>query len=271
MASPQPGLNLAGRVFFGSLCGTTFGLGCWQAQRLLEKRRLVDERTQQLQQAPILITSPLQIANTSHNKNSSFQRLLLRGNFHHQNEFLVGPRGPPPGALPDGPGGSAQGLSSAPQGYYVITPLEILLNNENNTDITAVDANEKESARTKKSSWFGFWKTTTTDYTGAKTISSSAASKEATRADENSKTNNFVLVNRGWVPRRMVIDDSRRRPRPASSQQPQQQVPSDPDTTSLLYQWERPTETVQVMAVSSPTERTCFSAMDWIDCRLCFG
>jgi hypothetical protein len=61
----------------------------------------------------------------------------LSGCFDHEREVLLGPRGPPPGALADsGPnsGRSGGGLGSSPQGYFVITPLltdsneEVLVN-----------------------------------------------------------------------------------------------------------------------------------------------
>jgi hypothetical protein len=54
----------------------------------------------------------------------NFCRLQLSGRFDHRREFLVGSRGPPPGALPDRPGSSAAGsMTAAPQGYYnVISP-----------------------------------------------------------------------------------------------------------------------------------------------------
>jgi surfeit locus 1 family protein len=63
---------------------------------------------------------------------SIIRRLRLVGEYRHDREFLVGPRGPPPGALADAPGSSAQGLSSSPQGYYVVTPLQLSLNNNSN-------------------------------------------------------------------------------------------------------------------------------------------
>ena len=49
----------------------------------------------------------------------------LKGKYLHDDEVLLGPRGPPPGALSkDGPnsGRGGGGIASSPQGYYVITP-----------------------------------------------------------------------------------------------------------------------------------------------------
>jgi len=56
-----------------------------------------------------------------------FSLFLLEGKFRHEDEVLVGPRGPPPDAIStSGPmsGRSGGGMSSSPQGFYVITPLE---------------------------------------------------------------------------------------------------------------------------------------------------
>jgi hypothetical protein len=48
----------------------------------------------------------------------NFQRRLVEGRFHHDQEMHLGPRGPPPGALATtGPnsGRSEGGMSSGPQ------------------------------------------------------------------------------------------------------------------------------------------------------------
>jgi cytochrome oxidase assembly protein ShyY1 len=133
MAVPasQVGLSTAGKAFFGGLCAGTFGLGCWQSKRLLEKQELVASRQTDLAMEPSnhLTAS----AFTSDDTQKSFRRVLLTGTFQHDRQVLVGPRGPPAGALPDGPGTSAAGMSQAPQGYFIITPLQL----DDNTDATS--------------------------------------------------------------------------------------------------------------------------------------
>jgi surfeit locus 1 family protein len=162
-------LSLGGKVFFGSLCAGTFGLGCWQTQRLFEKQKQIEIRQEELELEPASSKELFQATDTS------FRRYLLQGKYLYDKEVLVGPRGPPPGALPDQPGASAGGMSSAPQGYFVVTPLQI---------------------------------------TGSQT----------------------VLVNRGWVPRNMVVKDP--------------QLPNQ-----RLYQWDRPRQTdVQVTAIQGKPE-----------------
>jgi cytochrome oxidase assembly protein ShyY1 len=64
-----------------------------------------------------------------------FRRRLLQGTLRHDKEVLIGPRGAPPGVHMPAQGLSAmsgksssnqqQGLSSGPQGYHVLTPLEL--------------------------------------------------------------------------------------------------------------------------------------------------
>lgn len=121
MAAPSSkGLSLAGQAFFGSLCVGTFGLGVWQTQRYFQKVELVAQRTADLAQDPV---AP---ANCDDALRDSFRRFQLTGKFDYNREILVGPRGPPPGALPDKPGSSAAGMSSAPQGYHVVTPMYII-------------------------------------------------------------------------------------------------------------------------------------------------
>lgn len=109
MAAPI-GLNTSGKIFFGGLCAGTFYLGTWQTQRYFEKIRLMEKRILELKQDP----EPWQGDGTP----QGFRRRLLQGKYRHEDEMLVGPRGPPPGALTaSGPasGRSEGGMSSGPQ------------------------------------------------------------------------------------------------------------------------------------------------------------
>jgi surfeit locus 1 family protein len=118
-------LSASGKVFFGSLCAGTFGLGLWQVNRLEEKIRLVEERQFQLKMEP---STSLEI------NQFPYRRRLLQGTLRHDKEVLVGPRGAPPGvkiparglsAMSGKTGQSSSGMSSGPQGYLVLTPFEL--------------------------------------------------------------------------------------------------------------------------------------------------
>ena len=128
------GLSTSGKLFFGGLCVGTFGLGVWQMQRLLEKQGLVEERSSQLEQEPSQNLAPLLQADNGSKAN--FRRLLVKGVFRYEHELLVGPRGSPPGVSMPRQGlsakskannGASSGAAPGPQGYHVITPLELLI------------------------------------------------------------------------------------------------------------------------------------------------
>lgn len=114
-SASQPGLSLAGKFVFGSLCAGTFGLGVWQTQRYLEKVELVEARANALAQPPL----DVELATSPSDLEQSFRKVRVRGQYLHAAEFLVGPRGPPAGL----PGAVAQGMATTPQGYFVLTPL----------------------------------------------------------------------------------------------------------------------------------------------------
>ena len=99
---------MVGKAFFGSLCVGTFGLGAWQTKRYMEKVDLVEARERELIDAPVPLSE----------QHDGFRRVLVRGTFDHSKYVLVGPRGPPPGAMASsGPnsGRSSGGMSSSPQ------------------------------------------------------------------------------------------------------------------------------------------------------------
>jgi len=103
------GLSKSGIAFFGSLCVGTFGLGCWQTQRYFEKVDMVKKREEELAMEP---------KEFSGFSEDSYRRTIVRGSFRHENEVLVGPRGPPLGGLAkSGPmsGRSGGGMGVSPQ------------------------------------------------------------------------------------------------------------------------------------------------------------
>ncbi|GFH62153.1 hypothetical protein CTEN210_18629 [Chaetoceros tenuissimus] len=134
------GLSKGGTLFFSSLCASTFGLGCWQATRYFEKIEQVEQREKELAQEPVELEAGAtcskgeyasdkdQIQNDGADEVDRGHRpILVNGKFRHENEILVGPRGPPLGALSSvGPnsGRSGGGMASSPQGFYCLTPLE---------------------------------------------------------------------------------------------------------------------------------------------------
>jgi len=148
------GLSTSGTVFFSSLCVSTFGLGCWQAQRYFEKIEQVHQREKELAQDPVELEKDAKCslvesmaigdnrngdgaangaANGTANANTNVEiarghrPVSLTGKFRHEDEILVGPRGPPLGALGQtGPnsGRSQGGMASSPQGFYCLTPFE---------------------------------------------------------------------------------------------------------------------------------------------------
>ena len=125
-------VGTSGKIFFGGLCVGTFGLGCWQLERLFEKWDAIEDRNQQLKLDPIRYGSSTNISNNS--DAIPYRQRLLRGRFRHDKEVLIGPRGAPPGVQLPVSGLSAKnsssktttsGMQPGPQGFYVLTPMEI--------------------------------------------------------------------------------------------------------------------------------------------------
>ena len=116
------GIGTAGKVFFGSLCAGTFGLGCWQTQRYFEKVVAVAQREKDLALPP----EPL-----DDTQPQGLRRRFVEGKYLHDLEVLVGPRGPPPGALASsGPsaGRSGGGMAASPQvSFKRVTSVSVLV------------------------------------------------------------------------------------------------------------------------------------------------
>jgi len=242
-------LSASGAAFFGSLCAGTFVLGCWQARRLLEKVRLVERRDGDLRLPPAPIGSSkaaaegLVLADDDGSEGGSsdskggtvaapggYRRIVLEGRFLHEGEMLVGPRGPPPGALPDRPGSSASGMSSAPQGYYVVAPFAVRCRDG--------DENEERG----RSRWW-------------------LRPRQKPEEPQVSDAATVVLVNRGWVPRQMAVVDDRRHRRGGRGTQggggggdsgggPRSR--NNADAVVAINNWTRPEGLVEIVAI--PTE-----------------
>lgn len=116
------GISTGGKVFFGSLCASTFGLGCWQLQRLYEKIEKIEDRQEQLQMSPTADWK---------SQEHPYRRRLIKGSFRHEKELLIGPRGAPSGvSLPrkglsakQAGSGQSSGMAPGPQGYFVLAPM----------------------------------------------------------------------------------------------------------------------------------------------------
>jgi len=148
-------IGTSGVVFFGGLCVGTFGLGCWQLERLLEKWDAIEDREEQLKLKPIRYGSSWSSSrnsdmlmsddklqaiktNSHEQQHQPYRQRLLKGRFHHDKEVLIGPRGAPPGVQMPVSGLSAKNskkttaassMQPGPQGFYILTPL--VMENDN--------------------------------------------------------------------------------------------------------------------------------------------
>eukprot|EP00984_Skeletonema_dohrnii_P024537 scaffold13671_cov72-Skeletonema_dohrnii-CCMP3373.AAC.4 len=182
-------------------------------------------------------------------KSKSYRRVTIQGKFDHTNSILVGPRGPPPGALattgPNSGMGGGGGMSSSMQGYWVVTPL--IVNDEiqtNNDDCKEVDSLSEDvsSNEGQKKGWLGRllpWRRRNNNTCSASDqklngleSSSSADSATGTSSSSNEKPTT-VWINRGWIPRHYI----------------------NQNTNQILQSWDEPNEHVTVLSMESQTEK----------------
>jgi len=253
-------LGASGKIFFGSLCAGTFGLGCWQLDRLLQKWDAIDERREQLGMPPVRYgvggvgvgagwnttntndttstaasttrnTTTIHTntnTNTTNNDNDNalapYRRRLLRGRLRHDKEVLIGPRGAPPGVqLP------VSGLSAA--------------KNKNNANKNNGNAN---AATTTVSGMQpgpqGFYVLTPMEVAGADAD-----------ADMGADADHVVWVNRGWVPKTMVPGANR----PHYKNDPVQRARLEEELRKPVG-WNRPEGVVELTAIVSKPEKPRF-------------
>ena len=121
--------NALGIAFFGSIVATAFGLGVWQTKRYFWKIDLIEETLERYNKdmgkggAPVpldvLLGSYAGLA--QHVTGMQGQKMVLKGNFDHSREVLLGPRAAPPGLVTT----AAQGMATNPMGYYLLTPFTL--------------------------------------------------------------------------------------------------------------------------------------------------
>lgn len=98
---------------------TTFGLGCWQVHRKQWKEDLIRNLQSRTCMEPVPIPDDL----TELDK-MEYQKVIVRGEFLHDQEILLGPRS----FIQDGDSKTAGGLFSQKEasiGYLIITPFKL--------------------------------------------------------------------------------------------------------------------------------------------------
>ena len=216
---PSATAKLAGGVFFSGLCLGTFGLGVWQTQRYFVKVEMVQKRDGDLSLVPVDFDEwQKKIVSKEGDESDggrSYRRVRLQGKFQHENEVLIGLRGPPAGALSaTGPNsGRGGGMSSGTQGYIVVTPLVI------DVPSASSDNGAVKKVQDSKNGWFG-WR---------RRHGGESPKLSGGETDNKKKT---AFVNRGWIPRHYV----------------------DNKNGQTTNQWVKPSHSVQITAMESTTE-----------------
>lgn len=98
---------------------TAFGLGCWQVQRKSWKEKLIKTLEQRTKLDPVPIPENLNDVD-----NMEYKKIIVKGEFLHERELLMGPRS----LITDGDITSEGGLMSQKQeniGFHVVTPFQL--------------------------------------------------------------------------------------------------------------------------------------------------
>ena len=274
-ASSSGGFDTFGKIFFPSLCAITFTLGTWQTKRYFEKIDLVQKRKDDLSLDPLLFDQWRRLNHDGSISNSnnddggggaslgsnsrisggaettiSYRRVIIQGKFDHTNSVLIGPRGPPPGALAtsgpnSGMGGGGGGMSSSLQGYWVVTPLIVGEEKEEENRLDESSLSKEDDVSSSKEGWLGRllpWRRRNSNATSDQQThdlksdsgdtNSTMNTKQSSSSDKPTPTTT-VWINRGWIPRHYI----------------------NPNTNQILQSWDEPKEHVTVLSMESQTEK----------------
>lgn len=83
--------NKSFKYFLLAIPPVTFGLGCWQIQRLQWKTDLIGEMSTRISEDPIILPENIE-SDIQLQKDLEYRRVLLKGRFCHDQEITVGPR-----------------------------------------------------------------------------------------------------------------------------------------------------------------------------------
>lgn len=104
------------KLFFGAPIAVTFSLGVWQLFRLDQKNHLIHQRQDRLNSPPLQLSD---LAADSAISDLEYRRIVMSGQFRHDDEVLIGPR-PAPTSLSDS---ILQWAGTT--GFLVVTPLAV--------------------------------------------------------------------------------------------------------------------------------------------------
>ncbi|ODQ65779.1 SURF1-domain-containing protein [Nadsonia fulvescens var. elongata DSM 6958] len=155
----------------------SFGLGTWQVYRLNWKTNKIAECEDRLTFAPLPLPPSLTEDQAILEREFEYRRVSAKGKFRHDQEMLVGPR-----------------MRDGVEGFFVVTPLERCVDFERGIDPALYPSSQDNSSR---KSWWKFW------------VKNDFRSSDA--LTEKSGKYSTVLINRGWISKRMA-DRSERTP-----------------------------------------------------------
>jgi len=165
----------------------------------------------------------------------SYRRVHLQGKFQHDKEILIGPRGPPPGALsesgPNSGRGGGGGMSSSAQGYWVVTPF-VVMDGEDAPTVPTTTGSQVEDTVKPKRGWFGRRGGEASKPSDSNGMDSNSNARREQKPSDTTNEQTIVWINRGWIPRQFIDRNN-----------------------EISTPWHRPQGIVPLMAMESSTEK----------------